>query len=77
MADIDAVYALGDGRYILSTYAAERLGSNLLRVKDGDLVIYDPEQDMAEHYLQESTFRRNNGALGGAADIDALPFVTR
>ena len=61
----------------LSTFAAERIGSNWLRVKDGDLILYDAVRDTAAHYFQEQTFRTRNGAPGGAADIDAVSFWIR
>ena len=77
VADIDAVHWLGGGRLLFSTFAAERVGANALLVKDGDVILYDSAADTAEVFMQERTFRRSNGDLGGAADIDGLSMGRR
>ena len=73
--DLDAIHLLGDGRFLFSTFSCERIGDNAVRVKDGDMVIYDENTGLASIYLSELVFRRNNGEQGAEADIDAISFM--
>jgi uncharacterized protein YuzE len=75
VADIDAIHVLGPGQYILSTFAAERIGANVLPVKDGDLIFYDSRLDLARVDFSEANFRKRSGDLGASADIDAVSLM--
>ncbi|HHO59824.1 MAG TPA: LamG domain-containing protein, partial [Thiotrichales bacterium] len=61
--DIDAVHVLANGHIILSTTGSATLGG--LSFSDGDLVDYDPVNDSATLYFDESLFSANE-------DIDAV-----
>ena len=75
LADIDAVYVIDQATFIISTFAVDFVGANSLRVRDGDLVLYDAQTDTASLYFSESQFRSRTGRLGGTADIDAVSII--
>ncbi len=72
--DVDAVHLLPDGNFLMSTASTSRLGSPMLKFKDGDLVEYDPVNDVASLFLPESVFRRSNGNSADA-DIDGVSML--
>ena len=72
VANIDAVHVLDQDRFLFSTFAAELIGANQLRVRDGDLVIYNKATDQASLYLSETVFRTHSGEQGATVDIDAF-----
>jgi hypothetical protein len=55
--DIDGVFVLPDGSIVLSTRAAADLGG--LGFRDGDLVRYDPVNDIATLFFDEDLFGAN------------------
>lgn len=65
--DIDAVYVLDSGNIILSTEGSASLGG--LNFSDGDLVEYDPVNDTATLYFDESHF-------SGGADINGVHILS-
>lgn len=62
-ADISAFHVLPSGNYILSTYGEESLGG--ITFRDGDLVDYNPIDNVATLFLSEDLFSDD-------ADIDAV-----
>jgi hypothetical protein len=60
-SDIDAVHVLQNGHIILSTKDDATLGG--LSFKDGDLVDYDPVNDTAVLYFEESAFSANEDII--------------
>jgi hypothetical protein len=64
-ANIDAAHVLENGNIILSTTGNATLGSNLLTFRNGDLIEYDPIEDIATLIFSEDAFGSNE-------DINAI-----
>jgi len=64
--DLDAVHVDTSGNILFSTRSdAQFTGANILDFKDGDIVEYDPDTNMASIFFSESNFQ-------GDADITAF-----
>jgi hypothetical protein len=73
--NIDALHILDDQRVMFSTGAAGTVGTNKLKVKDGDLIIYDQQSGHAGVYVSESMFRKPNGNIDANSDINATSLI--
>lgn len=70
--NVDAFDVLPDGSFLISTGAIEHLGSNLVKVRPGDIVQYFPLTDTASIYFDQDTFRTSGGNLKGSGNVDAI-----
>jgi hypothetical protein len=66
---VDAYERLSNGNMVFSTFNSATLGSNTLSFQNGDLVEYDPVNDLATLIFSESLFT-------GGGDIDAVAVLS-
>jgi VCBS repeat-containing protein len=57
--NVDGAHVLEDGRIILSVSSTATVGDGGDHFKDGDVFVYDPDDDIAELLFDENSFRRN------------------
>jgi len=68
--DVDAFHLMDNGHYLLSTSGDARLGANHVSLKPGDIVEYDPVNDLASVYFASTLFRTAGGDPVGPAAIN-------
>ncbi len=77
--NIDALYVYRDGRILLSTDSAARLGQNHLAFDSGDVVLFDMATDTASvlfsGYGSDSLFRGSGWNLGASENVDAFDLM--
>ncbi|MEX2215856.1 MAG: PEP-CTERM sorting domain-containing protein [Phycisphaeraceae bacterium] len=73
-ATIDSASLLPNGHLLISTRGGERIGSNLLEIRPGDVIEYDPVSDIATLYFDQNLFRKSDGTFGAAEDIDGVSY---
>jgi len=78
--NIDGLYVYPDGRILLSTDSTTRLGSNVLKFENGDIVLFNMATDTASIYLPgsgaSSIFRTSGWNRGAAENVDALHLMS-
>jgi hypothetical protein len=71
--EIDAIhYSTESKRYLLSTQTKAYVGENIVEVRPGDIVEYDPRTDQAQIVLSQDLFLNANGGSASAVNIDAI-----
>ena len=63
--NVDGAHVLSDGRILLTVSRTVTVGDDDVSFKDGDVFVYDPDDDTASMLWDEDSFRRNE-------DVDAL-----
>ncbi|MBM4017064.1 MAG: hypothetical protein FJ288_01845 [Planctomycetes bacterium] len=73
-ANVDAIHLMDNGHLLLSTTSQEKLGTNLLVIRAGSIVEYDPVNDHASIYFASTLFRTSAGAFVGpdAINVDGV-----
>lgn len=75
--DVDAFHLMDNGHYLLSTSGDARLGANHVSFKPGDIVEYDPVNDLASVYFASTRFRTSGGnpVSSGAVNVDGVSML--